>query len=80
MKFKNQSKLMRTTRYKSQLTQQDMAVFMGTDSAQQVSNIERGESPIPQKYWKKLSRLSGKDELLKALVDDLKDEFKGELK
>lgn len=80
MSFNNQAKLLRVTRFNAGLGQQQMAERLGFDSAQMVSNIERGVMGIPSKYWKKLIELCGIGPLKEALIGDLKEHMRGVLK
>lgn len=80
MSFKHQAQILRVARFNANMTQEQMADCLGMESAQHISNLERGEAAIPKKYWKKLAGMTGKEVLRNALLNDLRDEFKSEVK
>lgn len=66
------SELMREGRTKKGLSQIEVAKKLGLESAQFISNIERGCADIPPMYVKKLSKVIGADtsEILRAIIVD----------
>ena len=72
MKYPSSAKLIKSVRLKAGLTQLEFATLLGFDSAQFVSNMERGTSAIPAKRAKKIKSLVSKDQLLKAYIDDVR--------
>lgn len=79
MRFKHQAQIIKVARMNQNLTQQEFAEKLGFEN-QFISNIERELAGIPAKHWKKVAQMVGKENLLKALLNDLRDEFKEETK
>lgn len=65
-------KLIHKSRLKKNLSQADLAKELGWNTAQFVSNIERGLAEVPPKYVKKISKVLSLDpsELLKSIIVD----------
>lgn len=79
MHYQNQADLCYKIRVKGQLTQKDLARLMGLTGragSQLISNIERGICGFPLERIRPLLNLETREAFLRAIVNDLREEFK----
>lgn len=81
-RFEFMAKLLKSKRMEKGLSQKDMALKMGSDNAQYVSNLERGVNRIPLDRLVRLQRILkiSQKEILDALVFDYREDIKKQLK
>lgn len=67
----------RSMREKRNLSQGDVAKLLSLKTAQSISNIERGVSPLPRAKIKKLSEILGipKSELMTVALREVQDRY-----
>ena len=76
------SQLLQRARIKENLSQAEVAKYLGYTSPQFISNMERGLSDLPVDKINPLCKLLGisKDEVIKAMLVDLRADYKREIK
>lgn len=75
-------KLIKDYRRKKGITQKELSVVLGLNTAQFMSNIERDLAPLPAKYFKKVSKTIGVpvSKIVDAQINDFKAKLNKQIK
>ncbi len=68
--MKNTARLIKETRIKAGISQNELGKKCRYRSGQAISNIERGKAPVPFKMLKAISKYVDQDRLRSSLDDD----------
>lgn len=77
MKFPNQAKLIRKTRYSMGLTLGELGASIGVSPAF-ISKVEKGFSGLAPQRWKLLNKVVGREAALDAYIADMVETWEAE--